>query len=1182
MRAIPVLADTAALELEVLPPNRRLGDAMLERESARAFNRVLRVAISLRGGVSLAVWMAGALAELDLLRRIRIVRLPGGGLHAFVLWPDDRPIPSSTLRRVGRYARVVAAAGYDEVQFDVIAGASAGGLAAVLFAVAQRAGTSLDANLPVWRDLAGLQTLLQPPGLGSVEAPMRGDAYFWRTATRAVADLYSAGRDPARSHPDLVADRLSVHLSATVINSEAESEPDIREGRGHFAFRADDRDRSPQPNGIPAARDRRQVEPPEVQLLRLAYATRATSSLPGGFEVARVTSPSETRREALEASDALAPLAREAVAEAVSGEETDSSVFSPALRPDFAFAFSSHRPPRDTPGDTGPYEVIDGGIFDNVPIDRALRVIKATVGPTYGDRALLDLDPDPESRRRGHGEHPSREWVPLGTVLAAWLRRIQRRESAAEELEEVHRFNAEIMADQGRLEALASVVSGVDVAAGAAAERLRGYLRNAGGTDALFLVDAIARPSRWQLMSTLPRRRKLRALPAEQLTPLLPALMAAYAAAPDPVVRVERLPSALLDAANAVLGWVRAIEARDVRRRRPELQALETIREHVADALAFAHRARDAAAYRVLLLTSRYAAAEPDGPVDDDLVRLLVRAWQERARGEEGRLRQEREDGALASYHQTLDEDLRTLRRYAPDEDERDEAGVPWGATVWHAVHTRYTGRELRTVDLIALVAPAGMQPPMSVVATGRISADEQPAVPAAFPPVVAEERRLALQDAIAGRPAGAELFLTARAKLAGHGIGNLPGFLSEDWRTGDWWWGRLDGAAGMLRFLAARFPAAADPDRVDELVADAQAAIREEAGGDEPLRAGADGVGNLTGAYRTALATRTLSALLRSAAPAGGAAGNRSGGWKRWGFLALEALLRPLLLLLPLAASPVRLVVALGAVAGLGWGLTRTLEPEAANGRWLLDVTVAVLAVLGVLAAILVATRRGVRRWKALSSGDQPRPPGVTAEDSERARHTAARLSNAAAAVAAVAAALLGWSVAEGRFLGSAGWLLVAAGGAIWSIRFRIRVPLIQAPLAWPAVVGGVIAFAALAVGGPVLDLTVRLEAPVDAVGFVQLLAFAAVFSVVLVVGWEGLDKVVLALMAGAALWLLGALVLLLLPGEGTPGWIPPVAFLVAWSNTLWWALQTRARQQLPSDAPRRTERPRWFTDAS
>ena len=41
-----------------------------------AFGRTLRIALAMKGGVSLAVWIGGAVAELDILRRITIIGTP--------------------------------------------------------------------------------------------------------------------------------------------------------------------------------------------------------------------------------------------------------------------------------------------------------------------------------------------------------------------------------------------------------------------------------------------------------------------------------------------------------------------------------------------------------------------------------------------------------------------------------------------------------------------------------------------------------------------------------------------------------------------------------------------------------------------------------------------------------------------------------------------------------------------------------------------------------------------------------------------------------------------------------------------------------------------------------------------------------------------------------------------------
>ena len=86
--------------------------------------RELRLALGMRGGVSLAVWSGGACAEIDELRR----STP----------PDGDPF----------WSGLVEACGYSNVVVDVLAGTSAGGLNGVLFAGAIRHGC----HAPVERD----------------------------------------------------------------------------------------------------------------------------------------------------------------------------------------------------------------------------------------------------------------------------------------------------------------------------------------------------------------------------------------------------------------------------------------------------------------------------------------------------------------------------------------------------------------------------------------------------------------------------------------------------------------------------------------------------------------------------------------------------------------------------------------------------------------------------------------------------------------------------------------------------------------------------------------------------------------------------------------------------------------------------------------------------------------------
>src|SRR4051794_31685008 len=92
----------------------------------------LRLALGMRGGGGLAVWMGGACSEVDRLRR------------AFDDEDDDRR------ERTATYRRMLEATGYGSVAVDVLAGASAGGLNSVLMACSVVHGLRFDSTI---RDL---------------------------------------------------------------------------------------------------------------------------------------------------------------------------------------------------------------------------------------------------------------------------------------------------------------------------------------------------------------------------------------------------------------------------------------------------------------------------------------------------------------------------------------------------------------------------------------------------------------------------------------------------------------------------------------------------------------------------------------------------------------------------------------------------------------------------------------------------------------------------------------------------------------------------------------------------------------------------------------------------------------------------------------------------------------------
>ena len=172
----------------------------------------------MRGGVSLAVWIGGCVAELDILRQIRLHKETDGSITAYFVtgesYPEARgwrpPMNGASppvLARAEAYAILMAKAGYDRVEFDILAGASAGGLNSVLYSVAQRAGVSPSGIvLGMWQDNGGLQGLLRPPQWKRVDSLLNGDDYLYPQLDAVLTATYGS----TEAHPDLVAEHVTV------------------------------------------------------------------------------------------------------------------------------------------------------------------------------------------------------------------------------------------------------------------------------------------------------------------------------------------------------------------------------------------------------------------------------------------------------------------------------------------------------------------------------------------------------------------------------------------------------------------------------------------------------------------------------------------------------------------------------------------------------------------------------------------------------------------------------------------------------------------------------------------------------------------------------------------------------------------------------------------------------------
>ncbi len=1157
-----------------LGPSRRLAD--LEADGwVPTQRRALRLALAMRGGVSLAVWIGGAVAEIDVLRSIRIVRNAEGAEAVVVLRCDEEPLTPGLETRVKAYANLLAARGADRVDVDILAGASAGGLNSVIYAAAQRAGRPIDELKDTWRDVGGLADLMHPPGFARVTSLLRGDGYFWPSVRDALVRLHTA----EHFHPDLIPGHISVDLSATLIDSEDALDPDTREGRGDFHFASlDDRDPSHQDGGttgsrtlignrIPA-RDPA-LAAPEAAVLesldRLAYAARTTSSFPGAFEPATIYS------------------------------SVGGAALAATPRPNMRFAFGAHRANDDTP-----YRVIDGGVFDNIPITRALGAVKTRASTTASERMLLYLDPSP-ALDPGVGAVYEEGRARLSNAVIGAVSRRFRHETEGGELEELDRFVHDVTMATGRWESFATL-SRVPWDAASRAERVSAYARYRQSSDANLLVETLSFPARAQLSWESSRRGAWRGIDRDVADGLRADALPAYNRRswnvdPDGSTHVLTGPQGLLDAAQCVLSAVQWLEQATHYAGEPQWSDAQradqvTARLLAYDVIASATSLRDQALARVL---DAVQAAADSAPATSAVGDLIIDTWlappDDATPVEHAWRRLDRAWHALrASFERMGAEAAATdpaLVRAAEERWSRNERRLPrdsglaailWRECPWRGPIEADFGSDepAGAVDLPPLFAATGMPPVVTHATYTRIDGHSAAEALASTPGLESVVARLREKDrAHRAAAALADPHLTLRrawehlhsgdgivpapVKLAGTRIANFSGFLSSSWRENDWWWGRLDAAAGLARALynapGAELQAA--------IVSDMHAGRETDADDAGPrLDGGLDDIGSLDPDYVAGLAGRGARVLSRALPTPNSALGTAVVRVVAW-------MLRPLTVLLPAVVDPPRIAFVGGMLLALATALSWPAQPFATSAAvvWPRDA-VTVGAALIALALAARGISAATTRWKRVLSADED-PPDLRAW---RARS----LRSAGVVFAATVAALipLAVSMRMGAWVPAVVWALVAVTGGYLVGRSALRVGTSAGAAGaarWtPTIVVGAALVAAVVVG--VAGLVGAPWAAVPAAGGVGWTAWwvagaAAAIGVALLWGWQRAWFAVAAALVAVGLGAASALLVAWLGGPSALAWIVGI---VVWGNVLWLAPETGWGAKALDDTPR------------
>ncbi len=943
----------------------------MEERGKKGYTKQLRVALAMRGGVSLAVWIGGALAEMDLARR--------------ALKKDtslDAQSPEG--KRAAAYKDALEKCGFDSIEFDVLAGASAGGLNAVVYGFAQACGIDLEWLLKVWEDKGDIWRLFHPQWSliepFRTEAVLDGDGRFFEPLLEA---LQSEGGDPRE---DLKSTHVTIDLSATIQSGPAL--PDIRTGedlrprRAHFRFLHMKGGLDEHTKSIPTTRSPEDPESVE-KLRRLAYAARATSSFPGAFEPAAIFS----WRPGSEVSG--------------DGESVEP------LHPNMAQVFSEVVESRERH-----FDVMDGGVFDNIPISRAVHAIQDAPANVPTRRILIYLDPSPPIPVQP--EPDTKVWDGQRRVLRArFLRSVakalvykQTTESSAEDLVELEELRIQGDERARRRELLYSggmeqlFVAGTtqegDPPVGQNPDIVERYKEFRISSDAERLAKLLVAPG-WEFLHTLvPPPAVTKAVSPKDISDVRQQLEVGLRARLKGRVPVSD-PTALLEAADFFISWIR----------RAQDQLLTGVLDSQTGAASEALGEAKGGLYGV-----RSFARHEQGTRDARAV-LSVLGGESVVSGDSGPQALVAE-GGWASLAVVVAEVLYPGQDVDSEPGEESPLEAAWTTLCQHV--NNVWGHLLQGGPTPPILTPDAVRGLVvnANIAVGRlgtpavpdfyeISGDEsvpqQSGLDAEDPLGMVRRRSEALRldrqvkdpEMRTPWPSGS---VQARGKLAGTGVANFAGFLATDARTHDWMWGRADAGAGLVRVLeemssqptsnaSTRGLVAVESEEEKQLKKQRAAAFEAARKQVKALREGNGStlatVSNMSPTRRYAIAARLGLGLQRALWPLDPSDSAPSNEWlgktARLMTAFVLGLLRPLFVFLPLVIRRSALFGVLGS-AVVAAHLLGAGSDHAVGEGWLLFGVV--LATVVTLVGFVIRIKR-FRAWKKLGAewGSGGRRPG-------------------------------------------------------------------------------------------------------------------------------------------------------------------------------------------------------------
>ncbi len=277
----------------------------------------LRLATTMTGGVSLAVWMAGVAREINLLGQASQWRRAGGK------FPSHSRLTKESAACLKLYAELVDLLDM-VVDVDILSGTSAGGINAAVLGWSRVTGTDLGGLRDLWLDLGALTELLREPKDKSMPSLLYGDERMFAALAKQLPKLGTGPFPPAALPGDGCPPPTTLYITTTLLAGETGRFTDSFgtlvqdvDRRGLFTFSETDLAKK---GTVPA----------------LALAARCSASFPAAFEPSFLPFTQGTTRKG-----------------------------SVPARPAMA-SFSNI---------TRPHWVADGGLLDNRPIDVLLERI---------------------------------------------------------------------------------------------------------------------------------------------------------------------------------------------------------------------------------------------------------------------------------------------------------------------------------------------------------------------------------------------------------------------------------------------------------------------------------------------------------------------------------------------------------------------------------------------------------------------------------------------------------------------------------------------------------------------------------------------------------------------------------------------------------------------------------------